>query len=438
MKLDPRNSLRGRLVTLGGALLLLFTLLTGFALEVALTRYTERAEYERLQGLVFAILGAMDVKPDGRVEISEGAIPEPRLTQLDSGLGVIVFDASGTPLWRSAGIDAPTSLDDPPQVNEWRFSAGTRYRLSYGIEWELNRNRHLRYTVTVDEGASPLQTQREQFTRQLWGWLGFSTLLLLLTLLALMRWVIRPLRLLTWELDDIRDGRKDQLTTAVPEEIQPLAQGLNTLLQHQHQQQARFRDALADLAHSLKTPLTVLRGQLRDHPDAVAAEQIERMEQIIGYQLQRAATVGAKALHPPQAVRPVAERLINALRKVYADKGVAFRLDIPPGFRLAMDPGDLMELLGNLLDNAAKYCTRQVLVRAESRPTAQLLIDDDGPGFPEHAEQLLTRGARADTREAGQGIGLAVTQDIVRAYGATLSLRRGPLGGARVVVTMAR
>ncbi|MGF1642484.1 MAG: ATP-binding protein [Thiotrichales bacterium] len=428
------SSLGRRLLGVGGTLLLLFTVMTGLALEWALTRYTQQAEYERLQGLVFTLLGAMDVANDGTPRIRAESIQEPRLGQLDSGLGASIYNAKGAPVWRSFSQLDTDTLSTLPEVNEWRFSAGESFRLSYGIEWLASRKRQYRFTVSVEESESPLQTQRMQFTRQLWTWLALSTLLLLLTLLALMRWAIRPLTALTTELDDVRNGTKQQLSTRVPAEILPLTQGLNTLLAHQHQQQSRFRDALADLAHSLKTPLTVVQGSLREHPNPLAAEQIERMQQIIGYQLQRAATMGGKALQSPRPVRPVVERLVGALTKVYHEKQIQFDIELPASFTLAMEEDDLLELLGNLLDNAAKYGRHRVWVGGDGQRPDALCIDDDGPGFPAAAQRLLERGARADSRQSGQGIGLAVALDIVRAYGAELHLTNSPLGGARVIV----
>ncbi|MGF1548314.1 MAG: ATP-binding protein [Thiotrichales bacterium] len=428
------SSLRRRLLGVGGTLLLLFTGLTGLALEWALTRYTQQAEHERLQGLVYTLLGAMDVANDGTPRIRAEAIQEPRFGQLDSGLSAAIYNAKGEPVWRSFSRLDHALTTETPEVNEWRFNIGTSFRLSYGIEWLASRKRQYRFTVSVEESASPLQTQRVQFTRQLWTWLGLSTLLLLLTLLALMRWAIRPLSALTSELDEIRAGAKQQISTRVPAEILPLTQSLNTLLAHQQQQQSRFRDALADLAHSLKTPLTVLQGALRGRPNPQIAEQIERMQQIIGYQLQRAATMGGKALQTPRAVRPVVERLIAALSKVYRDKAITFEIDLDPSFTLAFEEGDLMELLGNLLDNAAKYGRTRVAIGADPNHPEALCIDDDGPGFPPDAQRLLDRGARADLRQPGQGIGLAVAYDIVRAYGAELRLTANPSGGARVVV----
>ena len=425
------NSLRGRLLLAAGVILLLFLLFTGLALERAVSGYTRDAERQRLQGLVYLLLGATDADPDGRLHTDLSGVPAPRLRQPESGLVAVLYDAAGRPLWHSPSLLSAPPPIDPPGLDQWRFTAGDGYRLAYGFAWLLPDGRSLRHTLLVADRASPLQLQRASFTRRLWWWLAGTSAGLLVALLGLLHWGLRPLRRVGRELAAIRDGRAERISDRVPEEIRPLARGINALLDHERRQQARFRDALADLAHSLKTPLAVLRAQADADTPPAWREQLDHIDRLIGHQLRRAATAGARPLRRPVALRPLAERLCRALGKVYAERGLRCTIDLPATARLAMDEGDLMELLGNLLDNAAKYGRGWLRIALDG--AGRLVIDDDGPGFPPDAEALLRRGARADRRQPGQGIGLAVAQDIVRAYGGRLQLMRGPRGGRGVV-----
>ena len=166
-------------------------------------------------------------------------------------------------------------------------------------------------------------------------------------------------------------------------------------------------------------------------------EQVQSMQQITGYQLRKAAAAGRRTLAEPVLIRPLCEKLVNALVKVYADKNARFELLIDPRLRLRAESGDMFELIGNLLDNAAKYGNGLVRlsVHHEGR-TALIEVADNGPGFPDDAEELLERGVRADMKKPGQGIGLAAVYDLVRAYEGQLLLGASDLGGARVTVRL--
>lgn len=425
------NSLRGRLLLSAGAALLVFTIITGFGLQTALVRYTAEAEYERLQGLLFSLLGATEIDYDnGAAQIILSRVPEPRLGQPDSGLNAIIYSDQGNPLWVSPSLlRVPNSVALPP-VNEWSYLKKPHFSLAYGFEWVLADDSFGRYGLVVQDLNSPLARQQRRLSGQMWLWLLAFSAALLFTLLAVMHWGLRPLKRVPNELAEIRSGGRKRLSGAMPKELRPLSRSVNALLSHEERMRERFRNALADLAHSLKTPLAVLQNHSQH--DALVSDQIRSMENIIGYQLKRAATAGSKPMQEPVKILPIVKRLQSVLEKVYADKKPQFDLQISDEFGLPIDQDDLMELLGNLLENAAKYGQGRVRVSQVQDAVAAILIEDDGPGFPLDAEKLLQRGMRADERASGQGIGLAVVSDIMNSYGATLSLRRSDLGGASV------
>jgi two-component system sensor histidine kinase PhoQ len=256
---------------------------------------------------------------------------------------------------------------------------------------------------------------------------------------AILHWGLRPLRKLAQDVSELERGSSTALAEGYPAELQPLAANLNQLLNREQQQRERYRNTLADLAHSLKTPLAVLRqAATAEPPDrALLDEQIGRMDQLIGYQLQRAVTFGAHQLGQQQLrLLPLIEKLVASFEKVYFDKQLQFRIDIDPTYECRGDEGDLMEVLGNLLDNACKACRRQVAVSARSgERRLQISIEDDGPGIePAQRRRILERGQRSDSYQPGQGIGLAVAVDILDSYGAELDIDHSQLGGARFTV----
>jgi two-component system sensor histidine kinase PhoQ len=223
-----------------------------------------------------------------------------------------------------------------------------------------------------------------------------------------------------------------------------VAGNLNALLLGERRRVSRYRDTLGNLAHSLKTPLAVMRSSLPlESPGPLGAE-IERMRGIIEHQLKRAAASGGALLgSAPVEVAAVAAELRLALLKVYAGKDLALELALAPGAQFIGDRGDLTELLGNLLDNACKWCNSRVRLSgggdasAGPRERLQLLVEDDGPGISAaDRARVLERGVRADEKVPGHGLGLAMVQDTVELYGGRLEVDASPLGGARFTVRL--
>jgi two-component system sensor histidine kinase PhoQ len=268
-------------------------------------------------------------------------------------------------------------------------------------------------------------------------------LLLLAAQWVILRWGLLPLRRVADDLGRLEKGAQQQLSGRYPDELTGLTDNLNAVLRQERVQRKRYRDALADLAHSLKTPLALLRGTLREaNADAglrkALDEQVDRMDRIVAYHLRRAEAAGRAALGSPVLLQPIAARIVRALGKVYSDKNVSVSLEIASELQFRGDEGDLTELLGNVLDNAFKWCRGRVRIGAYADASGLVLkIEDDGPGISqEDSERVLQRGARADQSLPGQGIGLAVSRDIVEAYEGRIVLGRSDLGGAAVTLAL--
>jgi two-component system sensor histidine kinase PhoQ len=258
--------------------------------------------------------------------------------------------------------------------------------------------------------------------------------------------VLRPLRRLERQVREVEAGERVRLNGAFPTELTGLAGNLNALIETERRRLVRYRNTLDDLAHSLKTPLAAMQSLLSEtrvpaEASAALNRELERMDQRVSYQLRRARASGATGLGvEPVPVAPVIGDLVETLNKVYRDKRVVCRTDIGAGAAFQGDPGDLTEILGNLIDNAYKYCRGRAEVTARM-DSGRLVITvaDDGAGIEAgEARQLLERGARADETVPGQGIGLAVVRETVELYGGTLAVGASALGGAELRVTLGR
>jgi two-component system, OmpR family, sensor histidine kinase PhoQ len=300
-------------------------------------------------------------------------------------------------------------------------------------------------TFSVAASLSPYEEQLWRFRRELIGWFIGLMLALLVTLAALLRWVLSPVRRLEREIHEVEEGRSDSLGGGYPRELAGVARNLNALLVGERKRVARYRDTLGNLAHSMKTQLAVIRASLHGEEGALprASAQIDRMRDIIEHQLKRAAASGGALLgQAPVEVAQVAAELRGALLRVYADKDLAIELAVPPSAQFAGDRGDLTELLGNLLDNACKWCRSRVRLSAtvegaDTRERLTLLVEDDGPGISQQDRaRVFQRGVRADETVPGHGLGLAMVRDTVDLYGGRLVIDSSPLGGARFTLRL--
>lgn len=440
------RSLSARLLVVASVVLAAFLGLTGATLDNAFEESAAAAARERLLAQVYLLLAAAEVDEDG-LRLPDG-LAEGRYASPASGLYAEVRGARGEPLWRSASTLGSIPYPGPRRPGEPVFATvvsgdGTRaLAVSFAVTWELASGEAREYTFHVGERASRLEAEVSRFRRSLWGWLAGAALVLVLLQWVILRWGLAPLRRVALEVREIEHGRRQALAGGYPSELERLTVSLNAFIADGRARLERYRKALADLAHSLKTPLAVLRNatEAKVPPEALretVREQVERMDRTVAYQLQRAAASGRAPLGAPVAVRAVASRLADTLAKVYAERSIDFELAIGEDAVFRGDEGDLTEILGNLMDNACKWAAHRVRVGAA--PTAdgsalEIVVEDDGPGVaPEAAARMLERGARLDEQRPGHGIGLAIVREVVEElYGGSVTIEEGALGGARV------
>jgi len=292
----------------------------------------------------------------------------------------------------------------------------------------------------VWQDATRYFKQRDQFRQTLWAWLILTTILLLVVMYLVMLWSLRPLKQVGREVKAIEDREQNGFESSYPKELTPLTENLNILLNREKHQRQRYRNAMDDLAHSLKTPLAVLKGFSSDKGlNAVETktlrEQVDRMDQIVSYQLQKATSVSGGEIVRPIEIVSLMGKVLSALEKVYRDKMVKLEVDLPKEIYLRMDEGDFLEVIGNLLDNAFKYGKNYIRLTCRKLNSAEMLIEieDNGGGLNEQEiRKILNRGTRMDEVREGQGIGLAVVADIVKTYNIDLNFGHSQLGGLRV------
>jgi two-component system sensor histidine kinase PhoQ len=260
----------------------------------------------------------------------------------------------------------------------------------------------------------------------------------LLAQTVLLRWGLAPLRRVTAEIARVESGEQQRIEGRYPDEILPLTDNLNTLIQQERVRQGRYKEALSFLAHSLKTPLAVLRNALHEPAQlpSTVQQQVARMDDIVQHQLGRAAAGGATRFAPPVLVAPILDRVRDALVKVHAAKNLVITTECQPDLTWRIDEGDVFEILGNLMDNAAKWARSRVKARAWREGDRLLLrVEDDGPGFSD-TESVLQIHVRGDERVPGHGVGLAVVNDLVASHHGELKLSRSSLGGALVEIVL--
>ncbi|GIU31026.1 ATP-binding protein [Shewanella sp. MBTL60-007] len=287
-------------------------------------------------------------------------------------------------------------------------------------------------TVYIIKDQSDYQLQVNEFNQQLWRWLLILMVALLSIQLLWLWWTLKPLTRLQRELAAIENGKTDHLAENYPAELSSVAKQLNTLLNTEQNQRKRYRNALSDLAHSLKTPLAVIQSQ--KDLSKQSFEQISHINRIIGHQLKRAQSAAGSAWHLGVEVVEVSDKLVRNLPKIYCQPAITITEDVDRSTVFKGDAADLSEILGNLMDNACKAAASRVLLTVKSIDSSLVIaIEDDGKGIDEALHsQIFERGIRADSYQQGHGIGLAIVRDLVDSYQGQLLVSRSKiLGGAK-------
>jgi len=443
------NSLKVRVLLTTLVMTIVMLPVIGLTLTNAFERQLNVALENELTAYSYSILTVAEV--DEHKLLMPEYLLENQFNISQSGLYALIYSLesqnnSAEKLWQSQSLltlplpDLSVEVFPSPKVGDNRFSSIT-----------LDGRKHLLYSFSVSfsDNAQPfpitlhlLKDQKEfllalsDFKQQLWSWLIVLMLVFVVIQVVWLLWTLKPLKVLANELEYIEQGKKNTLDENYPLELQQVTTQLNTLLLTEQNQRKRYRNALSDLAHSLKNPLAIMQSQA--NLSTIDVAQINLINNIIEHQLKRAQSAGESSWHLGVSVKPVLEKLMKSLQKVHQEKQLQFTVEVNNEALFKGDKTDLMEVLGNVIDNACKAAKQVVMVTVEVNDTQLvIMVEDDGVGIePSQREAILARGTRADTYYAGHGIGLAIVRDLTSSYQGNLTIKTSTsLGGAAFILT---
>jgi two-component system sensor histidine kinase PhoQ len=458
------RSIRGRLTIASLILLPLICGLLAWSLDKAYSSSLMQGQQRQMMLQAYALIAAAEIE-ESALWLPE-QMTDDRLNQLSSDTFALVVathpksvGAGSDAVWQSLSASDKLSGFDwskkPLKAGEHLFSSklvamDDYFVLQYAVEWEGDNGALFPFQFVVFENSAANNKQLSEYRHTLWWWLGATALSLIVLQILMLRWGLKPISGLIDDLSSVQQGEADSLSGCYPQELTVMTDSINQLLKHELKQRERYRHTLADLAHSIKNPAAIVSStldQARKHiePQNLTelswltdiAEQNDRINQIVSYQLTRAVSGSAAPFNKAILVKPICEKIVSALKKVYADKSMVVKMDLADKASFRGDEGDLMELLGNLIDNAFKYGKSEIHVLVKYASDAlNIVIEDDGLGMTSvEKRQLVGRGERADTAMPGQGIGLAVVNDIVGSYQGELLLTDSSLNGLKIGLT---
>lgn len=443
------NSLKVRVLLSTLVMTIVMLPVIGITLTEAFERQLTIALKNELTAYSYSILTVAEVEE--RQLLMPEYLLENQFNISQSGLYALINSLSkknfpAEKLWQSQSL-----LTFPLQALSAEFIPSPKIGENVFSSITLEGRQHLLYSFSVSfsDNAQPfpitlhlIKDQKEfllalsDFKQQLWTWLIVLMLVFIAVQVAWLLWTLKPLKVLADELAYIEQGKKNALDAHYPLELQQVTSQLNTLLLTEQNQRKRYRNALSDLAHSLKNPLAVMQSEAGLSKEAL--QQISLINNIIEHQLKRAQSAGESSWHLGVAVKPLLDQLIASLMKIYQEKQLRFTVNVDQHALFKGDEADLMEMLGNLADNACKAAksTVAVTVKVNSKQLT-ITVEDDGVGIESSQQQaILDRGTRADTYHAGHGIGLAIVRDLVSSYQGQLAITTSTsLGGAAFIIT---
>jgi len=457
--LPRRDSLAGRLFASAGVLTFLILLVAGFVLSALHRNYAERAFDDRLAIYMKALVADLAVSSDSGDRGTLGDLGEPRFRTPLSGwywqVTKLAPDNS-TPAEVRASPSLFAGRLPHGDVGGGKPFSGAREVVATGaddrtlrmVESYIDVGEDGRYLVAVAGDPAEINDEVARFNWALVITFAVLELVLLVSATVQVGFGLRPLAELSRALGSIRRGEAERIDGQFPEEIAPLAGELNQLVTANREIVERARTQVGNLAHALKTPLSVLVNEAAGARGPLAGkvrEQTTLMREQVQYYLDRArAATRAVAIGATAEVQPTVERLIRAFTRIYGPNGIGFEVDVAPGLWFMGERQDFEDILGNLTDNAGKWARSRVRVTvrpagagAGQRSMLECVIEDDGPGLPaKDREDVIRRGRRLDETKPGSGLGLSIVSDLVSLYGGVLRLDQAPVGGLIVSVTL--
>ena len=453
----PGKSLTRRLIWLASAWILIALVVTGIILTSVFQESALRRLGNMLGETIDEAVVAATITPEGEVFIGE--IQDARTQRLLSGKYWMVAELGEDDrvevLARSASL-GDADLDHDPDLGQ-RLQAAFGQTISYNAE-DGPKGEPLRIAASMKQlpgrtapvaffagiDRSDIDADTRQFATVTWIAMLLLGAGLVTAVFVQVRVGLRPLFDLGDEISDVRKGRSNRVEGQYPLEIQPLAEQVNRLLAHNQETVERQRTHVGNLAHALKTPLAVMLAEAGNQegslPDMVR-KQTRVMQDQVDHHLRRAraAARAAHGLGERTPVGDVIDELAVMLERVFEDKGIEIDWRAPDELAFRGERQDLQEILGNLMENAAKWARRRVRISAGGSLPGQMIVvvEDDGPGLPaDQRDAALKRGTRMDEATPGTGLGLSIVDDLTKAYGGRVTLGDSDMGGLKVILDL--
>jgi signal transduction histidine kinase len=451
------NSLAFRLFLWATGLTVMILIVTGVALSSIYRHAVERAFDRRLDVYL-------------RTLVADVASPEEGNDKFPQSIGEPLFELplSGW-YWQVTRLDTAkpeahssrslwdTNLPRLPDSAVDAASGGYRKGYAQGpedvrlrlVERNIDLGDDGRYLIQVAGDASEIDAEMTSFDRIIGAIFAALTVALLLTTALQVRFGLSPLKRISESLAAIRSGRAERLEGEFPVEIASLARETNALIEANREIVERARTHVGNLAHALKTPLSVIVNEAAARPaDPLAQkvlEQTDIMRDQVARQLERARLAARSAVVGTLIdVPPVVTALARTMGKIHRDRDVAIALDVPAQARFRGEQQDLEEMVGNLVDNACKWAQSRVAIEvvantpaSDGKGRVRIIVDDDGPGLSAaEREQVARRGRRLDETKPGSGLGLSIVVELASLYGGVLTLGTAPIGGLRAELAL--
>src|SRR5271156_8770 len=451
------NSLAVRLFIWATAWTVVILIITGIALSTLYRHAVERAFDRRLDVYL-------------RTLVADVASPEEGTDKYPQSIGEPLFELplSGW-YWQVTRLDTKTpelhssrSLWDAtlPRLPDDKSSADAEYRQDYAkgpedqelrlVERDIDLGSDGRYLVAVAGDASEIDDETHSFDRAIAVTFTALTMALLLTTALQVRFGLAPLARISESLAAIRSGRAERLEGEFPVEIAPLARETNALIDANREIVERARTHVGNLAHALKTPLSVIVNEAAARPSDPLAhkvlEQADIMRDQVARQLERARLAARSAVVGTLIdVSPIVTALARTMEKLHRARDIAIDIDVPPHARFRGEQQDLEEMIGNLVDNGCKWAQSRVAIEVmtdhpasdSTKPRVRIIVDDDGPGLsPAERQRVALRRQRLDETKPGSGLGLSIVVELAGLYGGVLTLGTAPIGGLRAELAL--
>jgi len=452
------NALWVRLVGAAAVISLILLVAAGILLYQLFQAALERNFEARLRAVMDGLLATVEVAEDGS-PIIQSELADTRFTlplsgwywQVSPPVGKQLSDLASPSLLEQRLKPRPEDLTERGEDGIARFyltdSNGTRLRaIEQGFKLFGGNDE---FSFLVAGNFDELKAEANAFRRTLITILGLLGLGLVVAILIQVHFGLRPLRTMRQRLTAIREGRAERLEGTFPNEIQPVADELNLLIQSNSEVVERARTQVGNLAHALKTPLSVLGNEAQLNPGPLADKVIEQsrtMRDQVSLYLDRARRAArAQTLGAVTEVEPVLAALARTLMRIHQDRGLAITIDCRAGLKFRGEKQDLEEMAGNLLDNACKWARKNILVEvalvksepADGRNWLEITVGDDGQGLPEDKRaEAMKRGRRLDETKPGSGLGLSIVTETAQMYGGTLRLGTAGLGGLAAILRL--